>query len=230
VNLTVIIPALNEEAALALVLHDLRRVLATLSYIREADIIVADNGSTDRTAAIANERGARIVHARPRGYGRACLEGLAAASSAADTFVFLDGDHSDFVEDLPLLLDPIRHGEADFVLGVRHATEEGSLTPVQRFGNALACRLMEWIHGYRYEDLGPFRVIRRESLRRLAMCDPAFGWTMEMQIKAIRRGLRIRQVPVRYRPRVGTSKISGTFWGSLRAGRAILWSLVKYRR
>ena len=162
----------------------------------------------------------RVV--RP-GYGRACLAGLAALDRSVDTVVFLDGDHSDHAEELPKLVAPIAEGRADLVIGSRVSlAESGSLTVPQRFGNRLACALMRRYFGVRYTDLGPFRAIRRDALDRLAMADEAFGWTAEMQAKAAQQQLRIVEVPVRYRRRIGRSKISGTISGTVRAGIAIL--------
>jgi glycosyltransferase involved in cell wall biosynthesis len=228
-KLSVVIPALNEEAALPLVLRALWSVLPTLPAIEWWEILVADNGSTDRTAAVARAGGARVVTAPQKGYGAACWAALQALSEETDTVLFIDGDHSDFPEDLPLLMRPVAEGRADLAIGVRVPVGRGALTLPQRFGNALACSLVRLLYGYRYEDLGPCRVVRRAALDRLQMKDRAFGWTMEMQVKAVRRGLRIAQVPVRYRARLGVSKISGTIGGSLRAGSAILGALIKHR-
>ena len=217
----VIIPARNEAAAL-------RQVFAELPRAVLHEILVVDNGSTDGTADVAAAAGARVVREPVAGYGRACLAGLAALDAAVDTVVFMDGDHSDYPDDLPALLAPIAGGAADLVIGSRTAlAQPGSLTPQQRFGNWLACTLLRARFKVRYTDLGPFRAIRREALEQLAMADQAFGWTVEMQAKAARRGLRAVEVPVRYRPRIGRSKISGTVGGTLRAGRAILSTIVR---
>jgi cellulose synthase/poly-beta-1,6-N-acetylglucosamine synthase-like glycosyltransferase len=151
---------------------------------------------------------------------------LAALDPSVEVVVFMDGDHSDYPDDLPTLLKPIRQGRADLVIGSRTAlAQAGSLTPQQRFGNWLACALMRWCFGVRYTDLGPFRAITRQALDRLQMQDRAFGWTVEMQAKAARLRLRVTEVPVRYRPRIGRSKISGTFLGGLRAGHGILTTI-----
>lgn len=226
-NLAIILPALNEEAALPLVLADLKHVLPKVPTLGKYEIIVADNGSTDRTVQVAEEGGALVVTARRRGYGSACLRALSAISPHANTIVFMDADHSDFAEDLPVLLEPLQIGTADFVIGARHPVAKGALTPQQRFGNSLACWLIRQLYGFRYTDLGPFRAIRRDVLQALWMRDPAFGWTVEMQIKALKKGARVCEVPVRYRPRIGQSKISGTLLGSIRAGRTILWTIAK---
>ncbi len=220
-RVSIIIPARNEALALDQVLEEIPR-----SFVHE--IIVVDNGSTDQTADVARRHGARVVHEPIPGYGRACLAGLAALDGVSDTVVFLDGDHSDYPEELPKLLEPIEQGRADLVIGSRTAhAQPGSLSPQQRFGNWLACALMRACFRVRYTDLGPFRAIRREALAQLGMVDEAFGWTVEMQAKAALRGLRIVEVPVRYRRRVGRSKISGTVRGTLRAGKAILTTIVK---
>ena len=220
-RVSIIIPARNEALALDQVLGEIPR-----AFVHE--VIVVDNGSTDGTADIARRHGARVVHEPIPGYGRACLSGVAALDVAADIIVFLDGDHADYPEELPTLLEPIERGRADLVIGSRTAhAQPGSLSPQQRFGNWLACALMRACFRVRYTDLGPFRAIRREALAQLGMVDEAFGWTVEMQAKAALRGLRIVEVPVRYRRRVGRSKISGTVRGTLRAGKAILTTIVK---
>lgn len=224
-HLAILIPALNEEQALPLVLTDLEKTLGAMG--EEAQVVVIDNGSTDQTAAVAQREGADVVSCPERGYGAACLTGIARLRPEIDTVVFLDGDHSDFVEDLPSLLTALSQG-SDLVIGARKPIESGALQPQQRFGNALACTLIRLLYGMHYHDLGPFRAIRRLALARLQMRDRAFGWTVEMQTKAARLGLRVTEVPVRYRARVGVSKISGTFMGSLRAGRAILWGVLRY--
>jgi glycosyltransferase involved in cell wall biosynthesis len=216
-----IIPARNEAAALRQVLTEIPRGLVH-------ELIVVDNGSTDGTAEVAASAGARVVREPTPGYGRACRAGLAALDPAVETVVFLDGDHSDDPEELARLLEPIAGGRADLVIGSRVArAEPGSLTVPQRLGNRLACVLMRWWLGARYTDLGPFRAIRRQALDGLRMEDRAFGWTVEMQAKAARQGLRVVEVPVRYRRRIGRSKISGTVSGPVRAGAAILSTIIR---
>ena len=216
----IIIPARNEAAALGQVLAEIPRGLAH-------EIIVVDNGSTDATAEVARRSGARVVTEPALGYGRACLAGIAALDPSADTVVFMDADHSDYPEDLPLLVAPIQEERADLVIGSRSAqAEAGSLTPQQRVGNTLACALMRLFFGVRYTDLGPFRAIRRDALMRLQMRDQAFGWTVEMQAKAALAGLRVVEVLVRYRPRIGRSKISGTIRGTISAGTTIIGTIV----
>ena len=222
-TVTVIIPVLDEEQGIA-------RVLDTLHRGDVKEILVVDNGSTDGTAAAARARGARVVSEPRRGYGRACLAGIARAESdPPDVVVFLDGDFSDDPSELPVLLAPIARGEADLVIGsrVRGERERGALLPQARVGNWIATTLIRWRYRHRFTDLGPFRAIRWTSLATLGMRDETFGWTVEMQIKALRRGLRVVEVPVRYRPRLGRSKISGTLWGSVRAGSKILWTIAR---
>lgn len=220
-----VIPALNEEASIGAVLDAIPR-----PAVRR--VVVADNGSSDRTAEVARAHGALVVAEPRRGYGAACLRALAALRiDPPHVVLFLDGDMSDDPSEAPRLLAPIATGRADLVIGSRALgqTEPGSLAPAQRFGNWLATRLLLLLYGARYTDLGPFRAIRWDALEALGMRDRDFGWTVEMQVKAARRGLRHEEVPVRYRKRVGTSKISGTLMGSLRAGTKILGTIARDR-
>lgn len=222
-KVAVIIPVYNEEQALPLVLRELPRRQAS-------EVVVVDNGSTDRTFAVAQAAGVKVLFEPRRGYGQACQSGVRAVSPETDVVVFLDGDHSDYPDDLPALLQPIERGEADLVIGSRilgHAAP-GSLAPAQRLGNWLACRLMALRFGRRFTDLGPFRAIRYAPLQALQLRDPAFGWNVEMHLKALKAGLRIVEVPVRYRPRIGRSKISGTVLGTLRAGAGILGTIARH--
>ena len=222
-RVAVVIPALNEEEPLPLVLAELPRAMVD-------QVIVVDNGSTDATAARAQQAGAVVVREPRRGYGRACLTGLAALARDIDTVAFLDADHADYAEELPLVLAPLVDGRADLVIGTRTADRaaRSALTPQQRAGNALACWMVQQLWNVRYTDLGPLRAIRRQALERLAMRDRGFGWTVEMQVKAAQRGLRIVEVPVHYRPRIGRSKISGTVGGTVRAGWGILTTILRY--
>ena len=219
----VLLPALNEEEALPLVLAEI-----PWSEVRRA--VVVDNGSTDRTAAVALGAGAEVVHQPERGYGAACLKALALLrQDPPDVVVFLDGDHADDPTQLGDLLAPIARGEADLVLGSRvRGALAGALTPQQRAGNAVACGALRLLYGARYTDLGPFRAIRWDAFEALGMVDRNYGWTVELQIKAAQRGLRHCEVPVRYRPRVGTSKVSGTLRGTLGASYKILLLLGRY--
>lgn len=218
-----IIPALNEEEALPGVLA------AVVPRPELRRVVVADNGSTDGTWRAIRAGGAVPVWAGLRGYGNACLAGLSAvAQDPPDVVVFLDADGADDPDDLPALLAPIRAGEADLVIGsrVRGPHEPGALTPVQVFGNALSCVLIRGIFGVKFTDLGPFRAIRWDALLALEMADRNFGWTVEMQAKAARRGLRCAEIPVTYRRRAaGRSKVSGSLNGSVKAGVKILWTI-----
>ncbi len=223
-RVAVIIPVFNEAASLPLVLADLPRDLVDR-------VIVVDNASTDGSADVARAHGAEVVHQPQRGYGAACLAGIAALRADDDLVVFLDGDYSDYPADLRDLLPPVRDGEVDLVLGTRmqNAESRRALLPQARFGNQLAAFLMRLLFGIRCSDLGPFRVIRHDALRRLGMTDQDFGWTVEMQLRAHLRGLRVRELPVRYRKRIGDSKITGTLSGTLRAGYKILKTIFVYR-
>lgn len=213
----VVIPVLNEAQALPRVLSSIPEWVA--------HVIVADNGSSDGSGDIARRSGAIVVEEPVRGYGRACLKALSALPDDVGIIVFMDGDASDDAADMRLLVEPIRSGEADLVLGSRviGERERGALTPQQVFGNALACTLIRLLWGVRFTDLGPFRAISRDALARLEMSDRDYGWTVEMQVRAAKLGLTCREVPARYRRRIGTSKISGTLRGVIGAGTKILY-------
>jgi glycosyltransferase involved in cell wall biosynthesis len=222
----IIIPAFNEEAAIGHVLDDIPREMVR-------HVIVCDNNSTDRTAEVAREHGAMVVHEPRAGYGSACLRGMAHIASLEvrpDIVVFLDGDHSDHPQQLPQLVKPIVDGRADIVIGSRvlGRADSGSLMPQQRFGNWLATLLLRIIYRVKYTDLGPFRAIRYDSLLALGMCDPDYGWTVEMQLKAAKKGLRHAEVPVDYRVRIGESKVSGTVKGSIGAGYKIMYTIFRH--
>ena len=228
--MAVVIPALDEAHALTGVLAAVPRSGAGFEV---RDVVVVDNGSIDATAAVALSGGAIVVTEPRRGYGAACLAGLAHLRSRPPFVVaFLDADHSDDPTELGLVLAPIVRGEADLVIGSRvlGTREPGALTPVQQFGNAVAASLMRILFAGRFTDLGPFRAIRWDALERLAMRDRAYGWTVEMQARALRARLRCVEVPVRYRRRrLGASKVSGTLRGVWGAGTQILITLARVR-
>jgi glycosyltransferase involved in cell wall biosynthesis len=228
-RVAVIIPALDEEASLPLVLRDLGAV--PQKGFTLAEVVVVDNGSRDRTAQVAREGGATVVDQPRRGYGSACLAGMAhLLTDPPEILVILDADYSDHPEELPRLLAPVLADEADLVMGERVSrAERGALLPQQRWGNAVATHLIARVGGHRYADMGPFRAVRWSSLERLEMEDATWGWNVEMQLKALQRGLRVLEVPVIYRPRIGRSKISGTVRGTVRAGGRILWAVWHYR-
>lgn len=223
----VVIPVYNEEESLPLVLEALPR-----PPVRR--VIVADNNSKDRTAEVARQGSAVVVAAPVQGYGSACLAGLAylRENDPPDVVAFIDGDFSDHPEELPRVIAPILEDRADLVVGSRTLgnRERGALLPQARAGNLVACLLIRLLYRHRYTDLGPFRAIRWQSLERLGMRDPNFGWTAEMQVKALAKGLRVTEVPVSYRKRVGVSKITGTVKGTILAGYKILWTVFRYSR
>lgn len=221
VRIAVVMPALNEELAVGGVVNAVRAVLGP----KLAQLIVADNGSTDRTAQIAEAAGARVVREPQRGYGAACLAALAVMEREVDIVLFVDSDGSDIVADALAILEPIVSGHADLVIGSRVSgtIEPGAMTLPQRFGNWLAPLLVQVLWGVHYSDLGPFRAIRKDALEKLAMQDRDFGWTIEMQVRAAKQGLRIAEVPTGYRRRIGVSKISGTVRGVVMAGTKILY-------
>lgn len=222
-SIDVVIPALNEERSLPLVLEALPD-----DWIRR--VVVVDNGSTDRTATVARQGGAVVVEELERGYGAACLRGLEQLrSDPPEIVVFIDADYSDIPQELPRLVAPIIGGDAQLVIGSRTigARERGALLPQAVVGNKLACVLMEFMYGYRFSDLGPFRAITWPELETIEMKDRDFGWTVEMQIKAARHGLAAVEVPVSYRKRVGVSKITGTLQGTLKASYKILYTLFR---
>ena len=220
-KVAVIIPALNEEQAIS---HVLKAVPSWASQV-----VVVDNGSTDRTAEVAASYGATVVREPRRGYGAACLAGLSVLDEK-DIVVFLSGDHSDDPTEMGRVVDPICEDEADLVIGsrVRGKAEAGSLTLPQRVGNALSSTLLSRIWRVQCTDLGPFRAVRLDVLRRLRMSDLGYGWTVEMQARAARMGLRVVEVPVSYRRRfAGRSKVSGTLRGTFGAGTKILGTIAR---
>lgn len=221
----VVIPAFNEEDAIAHVIKDIPSSVS--------EVVVVSNGSTDRTCSVAAEAGATVLTEDRKGYGYACLAGLEhlrKSTPVTDIVVFLDGDYSDHPEELDKLVKPIIEKEMDMVIGARvpELRELGSMTFPQIFGNWLATNLMKLFFNARYSDLGPFRAIRMDKLEQLAMQDKTYGWTVEMQLKAHRQGLRYCEIPVRYRNRIGISKVSGTLKGAIFAGVKILSWIFKY--
>lgn len=223
----VLIPAYNEEASIGLVVAEIPS-----DWVRE--IVVCNNASTDKTAEVAQLEGATVVDEPRPGYGSACLRGMAYLAAKPlqdqpDIVVFLDGDHSDYPEQLPEVVGPIITENYDLVIGSRALgnMERGAMTPQQIFGNWLATNLIRLFYNYHFTDLGPFRAIRWSTLKQLGMSDPDFGWTVEMQVRAAKQGLRTTEVPVRYRRRIGVSKVSGTIRGTILAGHKILWTIFK---
>lgn len=220
--LALIIPALNEADSIGVQLRQLPPLFA--------QVVVVDNGSEDATGEVAGAAGAQVVQEPRRGYGRACLAGIAALRSEITAVVFMDADLSDDPADAGRLTETLVAGGWDLVIGSRVLgnPEPGSLTPVQRFGNWLTTRLIRWIWKVPFTDLGPLRIVRRDTLRRLDLRDGDFGWNVEMQVKAARLGFRMTEIPVSYRRRkFGKSKISGTVIGSARAGAKILWTIFR---
>jgi len=223
-DIVVIIPARNEERSIGLVIRDIPRDGI-------AEIIVVDNGSTDRTAAVARAAGATVLSESRRGYGYACLAGMAHVTpSPRRVIVFLDGDYSDYPEELPLVAGPVLRGEADMVIGSRITgkRESGAMLPQALIGNRIACGLIKLFWGYRFTDLGPFRAVRMDALQHMQMNEPTFGWTVEMQIKGAKMKMRCTEVPVRYRRRIGQSKVTGTLTGTVMASVMILFSIAKH--
>lgn len=221
-RIAVIIPALDEEAAIGLVVREVPGGLV-------GEVLVVDNGSRDRTAEVARAAGARVVHAPIRGYGAACLAGALAARDA-DTLVFLDGDRSDDPAEMPAVLRPIVEGEADLVIGARVPVmaEDGALTAHQRLGNRLVTWMVRLLYGLPLRDIGPFRAIRADVLRDLGMENRTYGWPVEMVVKAAKKGYRVVNVPVSCRKRIGRSKVAGTLKGSLLAGYHLLFTALRY--
>ncbi|MCY7352706.1 MAG: glycosyltransferase family 2 protein [Cytophagaceae bacterium] len=221
----VIIPAFNEEWAIGLVLAEIPDLVS--------EVIVVNNNSTDQTARVAAEAGATVLHEARQGYGSACLKGIDYLKQQElwpDIVVFLDADHSDYPEELGQLVAPILEADVEMVIGSRALgqRQRGSMMPQQIVGNWLATTLLRWLYGVRYTDLGPFRAIRFKTLLDLDMRDTTYGWTVEMQLKAAKQTLSVREVPVRYRRRIGTSKISGTLKGTLFAGWKIITTIFRY--
>ncbi len=226
--INVIIPAYNEEKSIAKVVQDIPAGFVD-------DIIVVNNNSKDATADVASKAGATVLNEPTPGYGNACLKGITYAAtkpigSRPDIIVFLDGDYSDYPEEITKIVQPILDGRADMVIGSRALgnREPGSMMPQQIFGNWLATTLLKLFYGVRYSDLGPFRAITLDALLSLGMKDRTYGWTVEMQAKAAKKKIRYEEVPVTYRKRIGFSKVSGTVKGSIMAGYKIIYTIFKY--
>lgn len=217
----VLIPAFNEDGSISKVIRDIPKDIAD-------EVVVVDNGSTDQTPREAVDSGARLIREDFRGYGAACLKGLASIEDP-DIVVILDADYSDYPEQMERLVGPIANDEADLVIGSRvlGKREKGALAPQAYWGNKLAIFLIKLFFKHRFTDMGPFRAIRYRSIMKLDMKDRDFGWNAEMQVKAIKNGLRIKEVPVDYRRRIGASKISGTLSGTFKAGFKIIWTIFK---
>lgn len=225
-NIKVIIPAYNEEQSIGEVVQHIPKDLVQ-------EIVVVNNNSKDRTREVAQAAGATVIDQPLPGYGNACLKGIEYIKGQAqqpDIIVFLDGDYSDYPEEMPIVIQPIIDDQADLVIGSRALgeRERGSMTPQQVFGNWLATFLIKHIYKIEFTDLGPFRAITWEKLMAIGMVDRNFGWTVEMQIKAAKEGLRCVEVPVNYRQRIGVSKVSGTVKGTIMAGYKILYLIFKY--
>ncbi|RKE98419.1 glycosyltransferase family 2 protein [Ichthyenterobacterium magnum] len=224
-NIKVIIPAYNEAGSIANVINDIPEIVD--------EIIVVSNNSTDDTEANAKNAGATVLQENRKGYGYACLKGMdyvAQQKNDPDIIVFLDGDYSDYPEELIKIVNPIINDNIDFVIGarVKRLREKGSMTPQQVFGNWLATFLMKIIFRAKFTDLGPFRAIKYDKLLALNMEDKTYGWTVEMQLKALKQKLLYKEIPVNYRNRIGVSKVSGTLKGSIFAGVKILGWIFKY--
>ncbi len=224
----VIIPAYNEEGSIGKVVDEVPKDVVN-------EVIVCNNNSKDNTVAVAEAAGATVVHEPTAGYGNACLKGMEYIAQLPkeqqlDIVVFIDGDYSDYPAQIPDLIADIVNDKADMVIGSRvlGKREKGSLTPQQRYGNWLATTLIKWFYGFQFSDLGPFRAIRYSSLLDLQMEDKTYGWTVEMQVKALKKGLRCTEVPVDYRNRIGISKVSGTIKGVIMAGYKIIFTIFKY--
>jgi glycosyltransferase involved in cell wall biosynthesis len=221
---SVVIPAFNEEKSIGLVVQDIPRELVD-------HVIVVSNCSTDKTVDNARNAGAVVLEEARKGYGWACLLGIEEANKLnSDIIVFMDGDYSDYPEEIAQIIAPILDQEMDMVIGSRALgkKEKGSLTPQQIFGNWLATRLIKIFYKANFTDLGPFRAMKASSLNKLGMADKTYGWTIEMQIKAVKNKMRFVEVPVNYRRRIGVSKVSGTVKGTILAGIKIISAVFKY--
>jgi glycosyltransferase involved in cell wall biosynthesis len=222
----IVIPAYNEEKSIGLVVREINHPLVR-------HVVVVNNNSKDKTAEVAAAAGAMVLHESYQGYGAACLKGIQWVNDQhppCDILVFMDADHSDYPEELDSIIQPITKDNIDMVIGSRALgkVEKGSMTVPQIFGNWLATKMIKVIYGFKFTDLGPFRAIKLPALNQLCMRDMTYGWTVEMQVKALKNKLRCSEVPVRYRKRIGVSKVSGTVKGTLGAGYKIITTIFKY--
>ncbi len=223
--ISVVIPAFNEEQSIGKVVEAIDRELVN-------HVIVVNNNSTDNTVKVAEKAGAIVLNEPRKGYGWACLKGIDKCEElATDIIVFLDGDFSDYPEEIKDVIAPILEQDMDMVIGSRvlGEREKGSLTPQQIFGNSLATKLIRLFYGAKFTDLGPFRAMKFKSLQALGMTDKTYGWTIEMQIKAVKKKMKFCEVPVNYKRRIGVSKVSGTVKGTVLAGIKIIFAVFKYR-
>ncbi len=224
-KINVVIPAFNEELSIGKVVHAIPK-----DWIET--VIVVNNNSTDKTQEVAALAGATVLLEKRKGYGYACLTGIEEAKkNKADIIVFLDGDFSDYPEEIPQVIEPILEQGMDMVIGSRATgkREKGSMTPQQVFGNWLATRLMKIFYRANFTDLGPFRAIKMDALEKLQMADKTYGWTIEMQIKAAKHKMNFCEIPVQYKKRIGVSKVSGTVKGTVLAGIKIIFAVFKYK-
>jgi len=222
-KLSIIIPALNEERSIGLVIKSIPKIYR--------EVVVIDNGSSDDTSKVALENGATVITEKKKGYGYACLKGIDfLKKNPPDILVFLDGDYSDYPEEVNKIIEPIIQKKVDFVIGsrVKNLREKGSMMPQQVFGNKLACFLMNFLYKSNFTDLGPFRAIKWKALQNLKMTDKTYGWTVEMQLEVLRNRISYCEVPVKYRKRIGYSKVSGTLKGTVLAGLKIISWIFKY--
>ena len=227
-NTYIIIPAFNEQNSVGKVVNEIPK-----SLVKSKRILVIDNNSSDKTRNVAEKEGATVLEEKRQGYGYACLKGLEYIKSKKrkpDFVVFIDADYSDYPEELPKVIGPILAGKADLVIGSRAlgVKQKGSMTPQQILGNWLATKLIKIFYGVKYTDLGPFRAIKYDALLQMNMSDKTYGWTVEMQLKAAKMKMKITEVPVNYRKRIGVSKVSGTVKGTLMAGYKIISWIFKY--
>ncbi len=226
-KIDVVIPAYNEETSIGHVINDIPKDIVR-------DIVVISNASTDNTEQVASDAGATVLIENQKGYGAACLKGLSylkdKGKDTPDIVVFLDGDYSDYPEEMRNIIQPILHDNYEMVIGSRALgnKEKGAMMPQQIFGNWLATTLIKLFYGVRFTDLGPFRAITWEALDKIKMEDTNFGWTVEMQVKAARLDIRSTEVPVNYKARIGVSKVSGTLYGTVMAGYKIIYTIFKY--